>query len=421
MVLEPDSTGIMYEELVSGQEARARLKVEMEGFRLKKFDLEKGPLCRVKLLRIGEDAYGLLVVIHHIISDGGSIAVLLKDLLLSYQQLSGNNAVTVDPLKSQYKDHSFWMENEIQGSKGQRAKQYWQSRFPFALDPLELTAGRKRLPVRSFQGSAGKFYLESSLYAEVSKFCRKQKTTLFNFFRCIISIILHKMAEQNEITIGVPVSMRDSFELKDQIGLYVNTLPLKEEKGDHDDFLTFLKRAAENLTGAFEFKNYPLDKIIEDVPWTWDAGRNPLFDVMMVFQGVAAESILRDLQWKCPFGIKLLDDYLFGNTSRHIENVAAKFDLCFSFSDETGGRMSLEIEYDKQLFDKERIWNMYDSFLYIISQVLAQPAVSIRDIEITGAKERQRLLSFNNTAEPFGEGITVLDLFRQQVKGSPTL
>jgi amino acid adenylation domain-containing protein len=380
------------------------LKEEIRKAHNWKFNLETGPLLQVKMIQFAADGYAMIFAMHHIISDGWSIGVLVKETMSIYKALCLNQPWQMEPLTIQYKDYAAWLEDKLSGTRSNTAMQLWKSQHFDEVEPLSLPVDYTRPQVNSFEGAQLKFYWDNDLYDKIVAFARKHNTTLFNFFRATISLLLHKYANQQELIIGSPVAARNHFDLENQIGLYVNTIPLKSTYNGEQEFTGYLKNISDNSLRSFEFQDYPLDNIIELANVKRDTSRNPLFDVMLVLQNTAIGDGSIDVWTQHGFVMSRLDKYIYDSAITEQSDVSAKFDLTFNFATEPVNKHFLEIEYRTKLFKKQTVQRLYQSYLYLINQVLDNPSVITGSIEITDPEEKEKILhKFNLPVTDFSE------------------
>lgn len=411
VVSETMPFNIEYEDISALSDKKEQLKVKVEAATRWQLNLETGPLLKVKLFRLSAEEYAMIFCLHHIVSDGWSVGVMVQEVMLNYEAFCKAATPQLAPLKIQYKDYNDWLVKRLAGNKGDEARAFWKEEFAVIPEPLQLPGDYPRPAIRSFEGAITRFYFEEQLYSQIQDYCKRNQVTLFNFFRTVINVLLYRFSGQHAITIGTPVSGRNHFDLENQVGLYVNTLPLKMELQADETFSILLGRISEHSFSAFEFQDYPLDNIIEDVKVRRDTGRDPLFDVMMVLQNTAMGDGTINMNQQYGFTLSLLDHYLYG-TAAGDKPFAAKSDLNFNFDTEQDNKFYLEIEYATSLFKKERIRQYYEAFNYIITQVLHNPEMLLRNIEITTRQERDRILHTFNTPIADIEEYHILDLLQ---------
>lgn len=398
------------------------LQAEVEAAAGWRFDIEDGPLLRVSLFRLTDETFAMIFGMHHIASDGWSINVLISEVLGAYEALCDNRVYAPAPLKIQYKDYAHWLRNWAEGEKAERARTFWQSELVPQELPLHLPYDFLRPAIRSYEGAVAKFYFDPEQYRRIQIFCRQYHVTLFNFFRSALSVLLHKLSGQTAICIGTPVSGRNHYELENQIGLYVNTLPLQARIEPEASWLETLKTVSDNSVKSFRYQNYPLDRMVEDLDVKRDPGRNPLFDVMMVLQDTALGQRTHRAQGVAGFELSYLATYLYGAEQGKTEKRPAKCDLTFNFDAEPGDRHFLEIEYSTQLFLPETITWIFNTCVHLIAQVLDEPTIPVAAIQVVDARERLLLLEeFNQLVLPLGE-TSILALLDEALRsGGPQL
>lgn len=377
-------------------EVAAIIKAAIEKESGRPFNLSTGPLVRLGLLSLPQpNAYLLILSTHHIITDGWSIAVMMKELVQYYTAFVNGEVPQVEPPSIQYKEYSNWLEQRLQSPKALQDQQYWKAAFEQAVDPLNLPLSFARPSVQNFEGAVTKFYLDEALYADITAFCQAQQVTLFNFLRATVGVLLAKLCGQQTIVVGSPVAGRYHNQLLDQVGLYVNTLPLKTVIEADMPFVDWMHTVATDTAKAFEHQEYPLDKIMDDLAVKRSTSSSPLFDVMLVLQDAAAQNIVH--QASQDFSISTNDAVLDGIVLKR----GAKFDITFNFSNDTSNRFYAELEYATSLFTQERIAAIFNAFVYIVQQVLNNPQQTISNIQSANAQEQQKILQVFN--RPIGQ------------------
>jgi amino acid adenylation domain-containing protein len=399
VVLDQVNFTIELEDISRLPDIKAYLHAETEVAAEWDPDLKNGPLLRVKIFHLAAEEHAMIFALHHLVSDGWSISVMVQEVMRTYEALCKQEPVAQPPLKIHYKDYAHWLLQRINGHRGEKARIYWGSELAHLPPALNLPTDFPRPVMKSFEGAKAKFHFEPALYRDILHFCKKNQVTQFNFFRTAVSILLYKLSGQHSIIIGTPVSGRNHFDLENQIGLYVNTLPLKIDIDGAASFTHLLKQVADHSIRAFEFQDYPFDRIIEDLQVKRDTGRSPLFDVMMVLQNTALGDGTINLHRQYGFELNLLDEYLYGADTVD-RKFAAKFDLTFNFDTEPDNRFFLEIEYATRLFKSSSIHRYFQILENLIRQALALPLIAIGDMEtVTDADKQQVLEVFN---QPIG-------------------
>ncbi|OQP45854.1 hypothetical protein A4H97_31925 [Niastella yeongjuensis] len=392
VVLENMSFTLGYTDLSDMSDITGYLKQEVVQCTNQPFDLEIGPLIRVQLYRLAAEEYALLFGVHHIVSDGWSIGVLVHELMYAYELFCKQERLHTAPLTIQYKDYCQWHTARIESDKGEQAKAFWKSQFAVLPEPLSLPADFPRPAMRSFEGAVTRYYPGELCYSQIVAFCKNNQVTTFNFFRATLTLLLSRLSGQRHITIGTPVSGRNHLDLESQVGLYVNTLPLLAVVDPQMPFLDFLKQVAEHSFKAFEFQDYPFDKVIEDLQVQRELHRNPLFDVMMVVQHQATGEGSVNKRGQYGFELGLLERLLYPDGRQEDERISVKFDLTFNLDYDPDNNFYIEIEYDTALFRKQRVDRIFRCWMHIINEVMQSPERTLGSIDMVPAAEKHTIL-----------------------------
>ncbi|HLP61944.1 MAG TPA: condensation domain-containing protein, partial [Candidatus Deferrimicrobium sp.] len=353
------------------------------------FDLSKAPL-----LRVGAGKHLLFVDMHHIISDGISHQVLREDFQALY------NGRSLVPLRIQYKDFAHWQNSPKETERIHGQMLYWLNEFSGEIPVLELPLDYPRPLVQSFEGASVNFELTSAETRGLNELALQGGATLFMVLAAAVNILLAKLGGREEIIIGTPVAGRRHADLEKIIGMFVNTLALRNYPVGERTFSEFLGEVKERILMVFENQEYPFEGLVDKLALKRDVGRNPLFDVMFSLQNIETVSNSGDPQ------------------AGHLVKTA-KFDLTIT-AVENGREMLFTIQYGTKLFKPETIERFSLYFKKIVSQVIANPVLKIKDIEIIPEQERHRLLiEFNNTASDYPADKTIPQLFIEQMAKTP--
>lgn len=359
------------------------------------FDLTKAPLLRVACIQQEKENI-LLFDTHHIISDGISVGLLLKEIMQHY------HAAAPAPLKLQYKDYAVWL-NQYKATKDYTAqKQYWLSVYEEKPETAALPIDFPRPDEPGTEGENLFFPVDKEMAARMKKLVTAEKSTLFLLSFAAYKILLSKYAGQEDIVVGTPVAGRIHPDLDNIIGMFVNTLPLRTRLQPEQRFPELLQQLKNNFFLALENQLYPFDELIQDLDIKRTAGRNPLFDSLFVYQNIDATAL--NLQ-----GLSV--------QPRALENPTAKFDLCVEVH-ETGETMTVLFNYAKELFRKSTIEQMARHYMNILKTVLENPQQSIAAISLLDKAEKTRIAGFNQAATPQRPG-TLHQLFEAQASRTP--
>jgi amino acid adenylation domain-containing protein len=410
IVSEDWSFDVEVNELPKHGDFVTSVKKEQKKFRDYTFDLERCPLLRIAFYTTDTDKMVLMVNMHHIISDGWSSGILLQEIFSNYRTICTSGTLESTELEIQYKDYTAWLDGKIQGSFGDQARSFWKEKNLNDVDPINLPLDFPRAQINEFDGNQLKFIIDPKRYDEIVKFARENNSTYFNFFRAVLSIVLHKWTAQDELIMGTPVAGRSHHQLEDQIGLYVNTLPLKSHFEGQRTFLEYFSDVSSDSLKVFKFQDYPLDLIIDQADIKRDPARNPLFDVMMVVQNTEISDGSLNIRDQHGFELSYFDELKKESDGEHRFDVTSKFDLSFNFSFGENTGHILTIEYKNKLFKKSKIQSLFKLIQFVTDQILTYPTIKLANIQTINADERRTILNRFNTEIQVHEEKSILSL-----------
>lgn len=362
------------------------------------FDLEAGPLVRMALLRLAAERHVLLFTMHHIISDGVSIEVIGRDLAAFY---SGRDRA---PLSIQYRDFAAWQNDRLAGPEGDAHRTYWHRQLASTLPVLNLIEDLPRPAVLTSRGRELMFEISAELTAALTDAGRRHHASLFMVLQAALKALLHRLTDQDDIIIGSPSAGRAHADLDEQVGFFLNTLPLRDRVMPGMTFDALVQQVARTVNDAFEHQEYPFEQLVTELQTTRDTSRSPIFDVMLILQN--------DVDGLVPFeGIRTAPFFEHNGTS--------KLDLSFNFK-RRGAGLLLGIEYNTDIYLEDRIRVMASHFLELLSSAAAAPETPIARLAMMPADERRRVLeTFNETAVPYDRDAAVIALFERRVAERP--
>ena len=362
------------------------------------FDLSIASLFRAGLATTGKDRYILLVDMHHIISDGISADVLRADFNSLY------NGQSLPPVRIQYKDFAQWQTGEAETKNIKNQETYWLNKFEGEVPVLDLPLDYPRPLVRSFDGDGFDFKLSVEESGVLRSVALKTGSSLFMVLLALTNILLAKLSGQEDVIIGTPVAGRRHADLEKIIGMFVNTLALRNFPIGRKTVKDFLTEVKEQTLDAFEKQEYPFEELVHNLDIQRDVGRNPLFDVM--FSLADAKTVSSAPIVQSADGLEELSHRI------------SKFDL--SLAVENGAELSFAFEYSKALFRKKTIQRFSRYFKEILYAVIQDIEVKICNIEILSKEEKKQLLvDFNNSVSEYSKDKFVHQLFQQQVEKTP--
>ena len=364
----------------------------LEGF-IKPIDLSNPPLVRVRLINRGE-YYILSIDMHHIISDGMSVATFTKELNEIY------NGEELKPLTHQFKDYSEWMKNRDLSNQAD----YWKSQFEGEIPVLDIPTDFVRPQEQSFEGTTLGKRIGKELTEKIKETARKNGVTDFMIFMSAAMVLLSKYSRQEDIVIGTPISGRTHKDTEGMLGMFVNTLALRGKPETNKTYAEFLKEIKEISLKAYENQEYPFEELVEVVDVERDMSRSPLFDVMLVLQNTEDES------------------FKLGNSKAEwieVKDKVAKFDLSFNIGD-YDGEYYIGLEYCTALFKEDSIKLLLTHFENLLAKLAENVDEKIGKIEIVGSVEKEVLLNeFNDTSVEYSTDKTIVELFEEQVEKTP--
>lgn len=368
------------------------------------FDLEEGPLLRVKLLKLKKHQHVLLVTMHHIISDGWSIAVLVRELGASYQAYIEGREAELPKLPIQYGDYAEWQREYLQGEVLEQQLSYWRGRLKGELPNLDFPVDGARGSLRTYRAGTEAFRIEPRLAEELNALSRKTGATLFMTLAAAYSILLARYCGQEEVLIGTPVANRTQVEVEDLIGCFVNTLVLRVNASGQPTFRELLSRVKQLAMEAYAHQDAPFEKLVEELQPKRDLSRTPLFQAMLVLQNTPAEELVLP-------GLRL--------TPVQFEGKVAKFDLTFAMEETAEGLLGT-IEYKADLFSRERIRHLSSHWRRLLGSCVASPDTNIWELPLLEEPERRQIVEeWNRTEAEYPRQKTIVQLIEEQVQSTP--
>ncbi len=364
---------------------------------VKPFDLSKAPLFRAKIVKMENEKVLLAIDMHHIISDGTSLSVLVNDVCKIY------NNEELNELKIDYKDYAVWEHNRLKNGDFKEAENYWLNQFKGEIPVLNLPT-KPRSVVQSFEGD--------KIYTEINKTNTEKIDTLskdlgvtpYMILLSVYYILLSKYTSQDDIVIGTPIVNRTSSALYDIVGMFVNSLPFRANIDSNLSFKDFVNHIKDMCLENYKYQNYPFDELVNKLKLTRDTSRSPLFDTMFIYQNNGYTPISFD-------GIKA--EYYIPNTK------ISKFDLSLEIVP-ADNMLNLSFEYATKLFDKGFIRNLSNHYINILNAILENKDIKIADICMLSEDEKNKILyDFNNTKVDYPKDKTIAQLFEEQVEKTP--
>jgi amino acid adenylation domain-containing protein len=365
---------------------------------LRPFELSHPPLLRVGLLELGKFRHLLMVDIHHIITDGISQTILIQNFMDLY---SGKE---LPSLQLQYKDFSQWQNNEKQKKAIKNQQEFWVKQFQEEIPILNTPTDYPRPAKRSFEGSTVSFEINEKETSALYHLALEKEVTLYMLLIAIINILLSKVSGQEDIVIGTPIANRIHSDIEQIIGLFVNTIALRNNPTGDKTFTLFLEDVKKRTLNCFANQDYPFEELVENLSIKRDLSRNPLFDVMFFFQNMAPVYLeipkLRLITYDFP-----------GKTAR--------FDFIWTAL-EIDKKIHFVVEYSTILFKKETIERFIGYFKQIVLTVIKMPEIKLSGTDILSVEEKRRLMNgFNRTEQAYPGDNNAHELFEVQAERTP--
>ncbi len=365
---------------------------------IRPFDLSRAPLFRASLVKLASERYLLMYDMHHIISDGASKRILISE----FMNLYGDRELP--SLRIQYKDFAAWQNQLLESPEFHQQEQVWLEVFSGEVPVLNLPTDFSRPTMLSYRGEGIEFNIDRELTARLNKLAQKQDVTMYMLLLALYNVLLFKYTGQEDIVIGSPIAGRSHADLQNIIGLFVNTLAMRNYPTSGKSFEQFLSEVKEMALTAYDNQDYQFETLVDQLNLQRDLSRNPLFDVMFILQDHG------NLQEE--MGDSPIKPYPF-------ENKVSKFDLTLN-AIETFRGINCVLEYSTDLFTKETMTGFVNHLLVLIEQIIERPESKLADLEILTELEKEELISgLNATEREYPQHKSVQQLFEEQVQRTP--
>ncbi|HEY7419956.1 MAG TPA: amino acid adenylation domain-containing protein, partial [Ktedonobacteraceae bacterium] len=367
------------------------------------FDLESSPPFRCMMITLGANEYVLICTMHHIIGDAWSWTIFERELSLLYNSFIQGEANPLPELQIQYVDYTYWQQDLLASAKMKQDEQYWFSQLQGELPVLNLPFDYPRPADVSLAGASEQLFLPQELVALLNEFTRSTSTTLYMVLLAALSAFLTRISGQEDIVLGTPVAGRNLAELKDVMGFFVNTLPLRLDVSGNPTFLELLARIKQRALDAYTHQEYPFDLLVERLNPERDTSGSPFFSVM--FQVNRFTSAIR----------------MDGLNQRQlpVDTEQSKFDLVIIIEEKENG-LNCVFEYKTKLFMAITIQRLLRYWQRLLEQIVQEPERAIVSIDLLSAEERTTMLAdWNTVITDFPRAHCVHQLFEQQAEHRP--
>jgi amino acid adenylation domain-containing protein/FkbM family methyltransferase len=370
---------------------------------IRPFDLAQPPLMRVRIATVKPGRHILMLDLHHIISDGASNEIFVSEFSALYA------GMRLPALKLKYKDYAYWQQSPQQREQMNVQREYWIERFKGDIPVLVLPTDYKRPRIQSFEGDAVHFSIPAEAAEELKALALQENATKFMLLLAIVNVILCRLSGQEDIVVGTPLAGRRHADLQPIIGMFVNTVALRNAPSLDKSFIEFLNDVKKSTVEAFENQDYQYEELVDQVVANRDVGRNPLFDVVFTLQNTEQQELETEADGAGELSVQ---PYPFAHET-------AKFDMTLTAVDSPDG-LFFKWEYCTRLFKEETIRRFIDYLNTIVSEVIAKPDAPLGALDVVGERERETLLrTWNDTAAEFPREQTIIGLFENQVAQRP--
>lgn len=349
------------------------------------FDLERPPLFRVNLLHVKPATYVVVVAIHHIISDGWSMNVLARDLVALYNALEKGTSQDLPTLRIQHKDYVSWQFEQLTEDHLDTMRSYWQHQLGGEIPVIDLSKIKSRPARQTYHGQRKLVTIPGELQQSLLAEARSHDTTLFVLFLAAVKALIYKYTSQQDIIVGTPISLRDHVDLEDQVGNFLNTLPLRTSFNPNQAFSSLVRQVKETMTGAFQHAQYPFDLIVEGLDLTRDMSRSTLFDIMVGYQKV--QDAFEEMN--------ALNE--LSSRMRSIDPGISQFDLSIDFFEKED--LELVLEFNTDLFSASFMDRFASQLIHLMQQVCINPSVSVASLPYLPELEQSKIEAFSLTGQ----------------------
>ena len=370
------------------------------------FKLDTGPLFRVSLIKQSDEEYVILFNMHHIISDGWSTNVLMREVAVLYSAFDKGLPSPLPELAIQYADYAAWQRSWLKDDVLQKQLDYWKNEIGVNPPPLHLPTDFPRPAVQTFNGDTVHASFSKEVSEAVKELSQRQGTTVFMTLLAAFQTFLHLYSRQDEILIGSPIANRTHSETEALIGFFVNTLVLKADVSDDPPFNELLKRTRHTTLGAYAHQDIPFEQLVDELQPERDMSHSPLFQVMFVLQNSSSQG-------------GPVETPAIRMEALESDSKTAKFDLTLMMLEDQNGFLA-EFEYNSDLFKQETVQRMIRHFENLLTQLAQNPHLQLSGYSLIDKGEEKLLLEeWNRTRTVFPDNTTIHKLFEERVAKTP--
>jgi non-ribosomal peptide synthetase component F len=367
------------------------------------FDLSRGPVFRVTLVRLAQAEYRLLLNMHHIASDGWSVAILIRDLMALYAVETAGTTAALPALPIQYTDYAEWQRAQLSRERRSTLLEYWRAQL-HGMAPLHaVPTDRPRPAGMTTRGATLRAMLDARRTRQLQALAQQHSVSMFTLLQATFALLLARIGAQRDVVFGTPVAGRERSELEALLCCFVNTLVLRNQVPEQATFAQYLAQSRAMVLDAMEHQELPFDMLVEDLNPARSTSHLPLFQLWFIWQNMEIATLALP-------GLQVAE--LRGN------EVAAKFDLMLSAQQAEGG-IACSWVYNTDLFEAATIQSWCDSFAVLIDGILANPDAPLAQLPWVSSEQAALLASFANGAERVPLTLTASQQFAQAAVAHP--
>ncbi|CAC5339766.1 MULTISPECIES: non-ribosomal peptide synthetase [Planktothrix] len=393
-----------YQDLSPNQQsAKIQQVAELEAEQA--FDLTMGPLIQFRLLQLSPQKSVLLLKMHHIIYDGWSFGILIRELSALYEAFLKNLANPLPALSIQYADFAVWQRQYLSGEVLDKQLNYWQEQLATVTPVLALPTDRPRPAVQSFRGGVEHFQLDQNVTQGLKQLSQERGATLFMTLLAAFGVLLSRYSHQSDLLVGSPIANRNQAAIEPLIGFFANTLALRINLSENPNFLELLEQVKQTTLAGYAHQDLPFEMLVEKLQPDRDLSRNPLVQVIFALQNVSQDA------WNLS-GLSIESLPLLVE-----ETVRCDLEVhCW----ETSEGLAMDWVYSTDLFDSSTIERMNGHFMTLLEGIIANPCERVSQLPLlTKSEQQQLLIDWNNTQVDYPQDKCIHQLFEEQVERTP--
>ncbi len=377
------------------------------------FDLSTGPLFRATLIRVGPARHLLLLVMHHIVSDGWSMSIFVRELQTLYEAFRAEAPSPLPELTIQYADYAAWQREWLSGDTLEAQLAYWKGKLGGLPPVLELPTDRTRPPIQTFRGDYVSVAAPADLTARLSTLAQRQGVTLFMLLLAAFQALLRRYAGQDDIWVGTPVANRTRAEIENLIGFFVNTIVLRTDLRGDPTFVELLARVKEVALEAYSHQEVPFERLVEALAPERNLSHHPIYQIVFSLNRTEADVGLGGGIGS--FGLPGLEVF-----PEEVHTGTAKFDLTVEVAIAKSGSLTVNAEYSADLWDAASVFHLVSQYLTLLEGIAAQPRARLSELPLLTESERRQIIEeWNDTRRDYPSRQPIHEVFEDQAALSP--